>query len=118
VIALVLATLLSLLDMAALFVASGKPADTAMAARFLVLAAVYAALGVVTLFGVAAAWRGHRSGVWTVLGSRLARAAVGIASLPFVTVLPMTIAVQGGGLVLVALLLAWALTKRSAQPPP
>jgi hypothetical protein len=89
-----------------------------MAARFLILTAVYAGLGVVTLFGVVAAWRGHRSGVWTVLGSRLARAAVGISSMPFVAVLPMTIAAQGGGLVLVAFLLVWALRKSSAPPPP
>ncbi|MEO5874004.1 MAG: serine/threonine-protein kinase, partial [Streptosporangiaceae bacterium] len=118
VVALILASLLSLLDLAALFVAAGKPADTAMAARFLVLAAIYTGLGVVTLFGVVATWRGHHSGIWAVLGSRLARAAVGLASLPFVTVLPMTIAAQAGGLGLILLLLLWTLRKPATSPAP
>jgi hypothetical protein len=35
-------------------------------------------LGVVTLLGVAAAWRGNRAGLWVAVGARVADSALGI----------------------------------------
>jgi hypothetical protein len=35
-------------------------------------------LGVVTLLGVAAAWRGNRAGLWVAVGARAADSALGI----------------------------------------
>ncbi|GAA3228473.1 serine/threonine-protein kinase [Actinocorallia longicatena] len=108
-----LAVLAAGLDMAVLSVAAAQPAVSAPAQWVLVLALVYASLGVITLFGVVAAWRRYRSGVWTVIAARVVRAGIWAGFMGHVAPVAGTIVVQAGAPLLIIVLLLTAL-RRSA----
>ncbi|WP_460370595.1 hypothetical protein, partial [Actinocorallia lasiicapitis] len=100
------------LDLAALGVTAAQPAVSRPAQWVLVLSLVYASMAVITLFGVVAAWRGYRSGVWTVIATRLVRAGVWVGFLQQVTPAAGTVAVQTAVPVLVVALLLGALRRQ------
>ncbi|MCD0448678.1 serine/threonine protein kinase [Actinocorallia sp. API 0066] len=107
---LLLVTAVSLLDLASLSVAAGGPVTELSQRWALVLATGYASLAVVTLFGVAAAWRGYRSGVWTIIAVRAVRVGLWVATLGQVPPHPATLVLQTASPALVVLLLLLALS--------
>ncbi|ROO88942.1 serine/threonine protein kinase [Actinocorallia herbida] len=102
---LLLVTAVSLLDMASLSVVAGGPVVETRQQWTLVLATAYTSLAVITLFGVAAAWRGYRSGVWTIIAVRLARAGTWILTLGQVPPHDLTLVLQTVSPVVVIVLL-------------
>ncbi|GAB2866625.1 hypothetical protein GCM10022221_78990 [Actinocorallia aurea] len=94
VLGLLLVTVVSLVDMASLSVLAGGPVAAIEQRWALVLATAYTSLAVITLFGVVAAWRGYRSGVWTVIAVRLVRAGTWVAALGQVPPHDLTLVLQ------------------------
>ncbi|MDX6739404.1 protein kinase domain-containing protein [Actinocorallia sp. A-T 12471] len=115
--ALIIVTAVSLLDMASLSVAAGGPVVELRQQWTLVLATTYTSLAVITLFGAVAAWRGYRSGVWTIIAVRLVRAGIWLATFGQVPPHTLTVILQTLSPTLVITLLLTALYLGRPKPP-